>query len=121
MAIKFSGINIHSKNPEQAFEFYKGLGFGVKTEVEAGNQWYGAEFNLGRGSVLWIWRDNGGDEAEDTSRMTIQMVVSCEDIDGTYEELKGKGYAVTAPELMFYGGKEMNLTDPDGNKILFLD
>jgi len=42
-------------------------------------------------------------------------------MDKKYEELKNKNYAITEPELMFYGGREMNLIDPDGNKILFLD
>lgn len=120
MHVHFSGINIHAKDPVKSFEFYKGLGLEVKEEVEPENEWYGAEFDIG-GSILWIWRDNSGNSAENTGRTTITIVLKCDDMDKTYSDLTGKDYAVTAPELMFYGGREMNLTDPDGNKILFLD
>ena len=119
MGIQFSGINITAKDPVQSFAFYKGLGFPVTAAVEPDNEWYGATFDLG-GTTLWIWREQGNG-AENAGRMTIQMVIKCEDMDKTYAELSAKGYAVTQPELMFYGGKEMNLADPDGNRILFLD
>jgi len=133
--VTFSGINIYAKDPVKSYEFYKGLGFTEKTEADPGDEWYGAEFDLGGESVLWIWRDNGGtdadaetgagavvvDGADNVGRLTLQIVVKCDDIDGTYEELKSKGYAISEPKLMFYGGNEMNLVDPDGNKILFLD
>ena len=121
MAIKFSGINISAKDPVKSFEFYKGMGFTVSEEVEPTNEYYGASFGLGNDTALWIWRDNDGNYTENSGRMTIQIVLSCDDIHKTYEELKAKGYDVSEVELMFYGGKEMNLTDPDGNKILFLD
>ena len=43
MSIKFSGINIHSKDPVNSFEFYKGLGLTVSEEVsDSNNEWYGA-------------------------------------------------------------------------------
>ena len=121
MQIHFSGTNIHAKDPVKSFEFYKGIGLKVKTEVDSEDEWYGAEFDLGCESVLWIWRDNSGDNTETTGRMTIQLVLKCDDMDKSYADLTAKGYAVTAPELMFYGGREMNMSDPDGNKILFLD
>ena len=121
MSIRFSGINIMAKDPVKSFEFYKGLGLNVKEEVENPNsEWYGATFDLG-GADLWIWRDNSGDDAENTGRMTMQIVIGCADMDKTYADLKSKGYAITEPEKMFYGGREMNLIDLDGNKILFLD
>jgi len=121
MQIHFSGINISAKDPVRSFAFYKGIGLSVKAEVEPENEWYGAEFDLGNGSILWIWRDHGGNDAANTGRMTMQLVINCDDMDKTYADLMEKGYAVTPPELMFYGGREMNLVDPDGNRILFLD
>ena len=144
MSVIFSGINIYAKDPVKSYEFYKGLGFIEKSEASPGDEWYGAEFDLGGDSTMWIWRDNSGDVAggggagddnivvvdgvedgggvaDGAGRLTIQIVLKCEDIDSTYEELISKGYAVTEPTLMFYGGKEMNLVDPDGNKLLFLD
>ena len=44
MAIKFTGINIHAKDPVKTFEFYEGLGLTVKTEVAADDN--GMELNL---------------------------------------------------------------------------
>lgn len=121
MQVHFSGINVHAKDPVKSFAFYKGIGLKVKTTAEPDNEWYGAEFDLGGDAVLWIWRDNSGSHAESTGRMILQLVIKCDDMDMTYAHLTEKGYAITAPETMFYGGREMNLTDPDGNKILFLD
>jgi uncharacterized glyoxalase superfamily protein PhnB len=121
MGNHFTGINLHSKPPGQAFDFYKGLGLSVKETAAAEDKYYGASFGLGGDSTLWIWRDNSGSDAENAGRMTVELVLKCDDMDQSYEALKGKGYDVTEPELMFYGGREMNLTDPDGNKLLFLD
>ena len=121
MSVKFSGINILARNPAESFEFYKGLGLAVKEGDKDPNcEWYGATFDLG-GADLWIWRDHSGNTAENAGRTTIEIVIGCEDIHKSHAEFKAKGYAVTEPEKMFYGGWEMNLIDPDGNKILFLD
>lgn len=117
MSITFSGINIHAKDPVKSFEFYKGIGLPVKTEAALDDNWYGAEFDIG-GSILWIWRDHAG--ASCSVNPPIQIVLNCTDIKQSFTELKSAGYDVTEPELMFYNGWEMNLTDPDGNKILFL-
>ena len=118
MSITFAGINIHAKDPVASFAFYKGIGLTVTEEAEPDSEWYGASFELG-GGTLWIWRDNSGTEG--SGRMTMQIVMQCSDINKSYYDLKESGYLVTEPELMFYGGKEMHLTDPDGNKILFFD
>jgi predicted enzyme related to lactoylglutathione lyase len=118
--LKFSGINILSKTPEKSFEFYKGLGLTVTEEAEDGSEYYGATFDLGNGATLWIWRDNGNDK-DVNGRVTSQIVIGCEDMQKTYDDLNAKEYPITEPELMFYGGMEMNLIDPDGNRILFLD
>ena len=121
MSIRFSGINIHAKDPVESFEFYKGLGLTVKEEAsDPDSKWYGATFSIGD-ATLWIWRDNSGETAENQGRMTVQIVINLDNIEQTYRDLKAKGYAVSEIETMFYGGREMNLTDPDGNRILFLD
>jgi len=120
MAILFSGINILSKDAYKAYEFYKGLGFPVKeVDDDPKSEWWCAQFDI-NGSTLWIWKDHSGNTAEN-SRVAVNFVVTCEDIEKSYEEFKSKGYAVTKPEKMFYGGWEMNLTDLDGNHILFLN
>ncbi|GHU79480.1 hypothetical protein FACS1894191_2380 [Clostridia bacterium] len=119
MAITFTGINIAAKDPVKSFEFYKGLGLPITEEVAPDNEWYGATFDIGGGSALWIWRDHDGVLGSEKPPITI--VLKSGDMDGDFAALKKAGYAVTEPELMFYGGREMQLIDPDGNHILFLD
>jgi len=124
MSIKFSGINIMAKDPVKSFEFYKGLGLPVSEEASPDDKYYGASFHIGDGAALWIWRDDGGNDTENTGRMTIQIVLGMgglENMQKNYQAYKAKGYAISEPEKQFYGGWEMQLTDPDGNKILFLD
>ena len=124
MPINFSGINIDAKDPVKSFEFYKGLGLPVSEEAAPDDKYYGASFRIGDNAALWIWRDDSENETENTGRMTIQIVLGMgglENMRKNYQEYKSKGYAVSEPEKQFYGGWEMNLTDPDGNKILFLD
>ena len=119
MGVTFSGINILAKDPEKSFNFYKGLGFAAKEEGDPASEWFGAELDFG-GNILWIWRDNSGNHAEGAVRTTLQIVIDCRDIHESFKVFKTAGYDVTQPQKMFYGGWEMNLADPDGNKILFL-
>ena len=124
MAINFSGINILSKDAYKAYEFYKGLGLPVKkVGDDLESKWWCAEFDI-NGATLWIWKDHSGDATENTGRTTMQIVIGMGGLDNmqkSYQEWKTKGYAVSEPEKQFYGGWEMNLTDLDGNSILFLD
>ena len=120
MENRFTGINIYAKDPVSSFAFYNGLGLTVSEEVEPENKWYGASFDLGS-ATLWIWRDNNDNATPPSGRKIIEIVLTCKDMDESYTALTADGYAVTAPEVMFYGGREMQLTDPDGNHILFLD
>ena len=119
MSIKFQGINTHAKDPVKTFEFYKGIGLTVSEEAAPDDEWYGASFDIGNGSLLWVWREHEG--ANGGQKSPIQIVFHSTDMDADYIALKEKGYDITEPELMFYGGREMKLTDPDGNSILFLD
>ena len=124
MAIKFSGINITSKDAYKAYEFYKGLGLTVKEIGDDPNsKWWNASFHI-NGSTLWILKDHSGENAENTGRATIQIVLGFDGLDDmqeSYKKYKSMGYAVSEPEKQFYGGWEMNLIDLDGNMILFLD
>ena len=113
----FSCINIYSKDPEKSFEFYKGIGLNVEKEGDSNTEWHGAGFKLTEledGPTMWIWRNT------DNRDVKNEIVLHCDDIQSSYKELREKGYAVTEPELMFYGDYEMKLTDSDGNRILFL-
>jgi len=126
MSIKFSGINIFAKEPVKSYKFYKGLGLPVSevdeipTDGATLGEWWSASFDMD-GKTLWIW--NGTHGKNSPSRCN-ELVMGCEGLDEMnrmYEEYKAAGYEISKPELQFYGGWEMHLVDPDGNKILFLD
>jgi len=123
MAMQFSGINIHAKDALKSYEFYKGLGFAVKEVGDnPADEWWCAEFHI-NGSSLWIWKLRP-ETTQSNDRAAVNLVVNCGGIDSMkalYAEWKTAGYDISEPELQFYGGWEMNLTDPDGNRILFLD
>lgn len=114
MGTSLSGINIYTKNPAQSFNFYKGLGWEVVDEGDLETDWFGAEFRFGE-LTIWIWNDQ---ENKDSIRNAL--VLHCDDIFATYNDLKAKGYDITEPELKFYGDYEMKLKDADGNLLLFL-
>ena len=119
MGIRFSGINIMATDPVRTFAFYEGIGLPVQERESPDSEWYGATFRLTEGekpAVLWIWRHHEGDPKPQNL-----IVINCEDMDATYAMLKERGYAVEPPVMQFYGGREMQLSDPDGNHILFLD
>ena len=102
-----------------SFAFYKGIGLAVGEEVEPDNPPCGASFRLSEdadGPILRIWRKQQGDALPRNL-----LVLGCDDIDKTYRDLHSAGYTVEPPVVASYGGKEMYLTDPDGNSILFLD
>ncbi|MFC2038208.1 VOC family protein [Chloroflexota bacterium] len=117
MGFTYLGVNIYAKDPVKSFQFYKGIGLTVENEGNPDSDWFGALFKLldyEDAPTLWIWRDT------ENKAIKNNIVMKCEDIDQTYQELKEKGYAVDPPEMQFYGGREMNLVDPDGNEVLFL-
>ena len=118
MSINFSGFNIHAKDPFKSLEFYGGLGLSIEEEPDDNGE---AVLKWGEHTALWIWHDESENNNVNKKRMTIEIVAHCADINKSYSELKNAGYDINESELMSYGGKEMYLFDPDGNKILFLD
>jgi glyoxylase I family protein len=47
------------------------------------------------------------------------LYFGCPDVDGAYEELRGKGVKVSRPVVASYGMKQMNVSDPDGYSLCF--
>lgn len=47
------------------------------------------------------------------------LYFACPDVDAAYEELRRKGAAVTAPAVMRYGMKQIDVRDPDGFLLCF--
>jgi glyoxylase I family protein len=47
------------------------------------------------------------------------LYFACEDLDGAYAYLRGKGVAAREPQAAWYGMKQMYLKDPDGYELCF--
>jgi glyoxylase I family protein len=57
-------------------------------------------------------------ERMDSSRIGAHedttLYFACPDVDGAYEHLKAAGLPVKAPEVAWYGMRQLYFTDPDG-------
>ena len=119
MNFRFDGININSQNPHEVFEFYKKLGFRVLETADPESKWYGAALALQEdvdAPKIWIWNIQEGD-----APIVNQFVFDTGDrLDELYEQFMQKGISCKPPHTAEWGGKELILTDPAGNTLLFL-
>lgn len=117
MIKSFSGINISSKNPEKLVKFYnENLGIPILSDIA--NGFDGTEIGFNKNEpVIWIWDENKWGKSNFGA---VTLVFRCDDLDKTYEELKIKISYLNPPITAVWGGKELNVKDPDGNNILML-
>ena len=113
---RFSGMNLSSKDPKRLALFYRDV-LGV-TMLEDDPNYDGVVFGNREGEpVFWIWDENKSGKANEGP---VLLVFDCDDHDTTYRELKDKGVALDPPKVADWGGTELYVKDPDGNKILIL-
>ncbi|MDI9470257.1 MAG: VOC family protein [Bacillota bacterium] len=116
MIKKLLCVNISSKDPKALAEFYRTIGAPVFVNNDCYDGW-----NLGNpenaGSVC-VWDENrwGKDGAG-----YITMLFTADHLEETYENIRGQGIAIEPPKTADWGGQELLLTDPDGNKVIFLN
>ncbi|MCL2518493.1 MAG: VOC family protein [Oscillospiraceae bacterium] len=116
MITKFRGMNISSKDPKRLALFYRDV-LGVKM-LENDPNYDGVTFgNNENEPIFWIWDENNWGKANEGP---VCFVFDCDDHNKTYEELKAKGVELDPPITASWGGTELHLKDPDGNKILIL-
>jgi len=123
MNFKFSGINIQSDRPADTFAFYMKLGFRALEECAPDDKWYGAEFALQDDSdepKIWIWRRQPGDDMVVQNLFVFRSGEKEDRLDELYTQFTQAGVSCPKPETAVWGGREMMLTDPDGNRLLFL-
>lgn len=53
------------------------------------------------------------------SQRDVWLYFDCADVDAAYAELRGKGLDVSAPEVTYYGMRQISVVDPDGYRIWF--
>ena len=118
MIQRFGGMNLSSKNPEAMVRFYHDLlGIPILGDISSGFDGTELGFNSNEPRI-WIWDTNKWGES---NTVTVTLVYHCDDLDKTYEELKAKGIHLEPPFRAVWGGKELNLKDPEGNLLLLLE
>jgi len=119
MITKFEGINISSKNTLEFKRFYADL-LGIpilSTDFSETGDYDGTSFGfMENAPCIILWDENKWGKCGDG----VVLVFNCDDLDETYKELLKKGLNIMPPVTAVWGGKELWLSDPDGNKILLL-
>jgi len=116
--IKFDGIHITSKNPKRLGTFYSEvLGWKMLDDKpEFDNVRFAGRDDVE--PVLWLWDENKHGKLNEG---TFFLVFSCPDPDAMYQNLKQKGVVLDPPRMASWGGKELMVIDPDGNKLLMVE
>lgn len=106
----------------------------VVSDIERSMRFYrdGVGFSVERhwapdGHVAWCWLSLGGasimlQQAEPGDRPGaggITLYLLCADADEVHAELVRRGTEAAAPEVAFYGMKQVHLRDPDGYALCF--
>jgi glyoxylase I family protein len=79
----------------------------------------GAELMLNTAYEFDEERPAEADRARVAAHDDTVLYFGCPDVDGAYEELRGKGVTVKAPMVTGYGMKQIYLHDPDGYGLCF--
>lgn len=116
MLQRFGGINLSSRNPEALTKFYTEK-LGVP-RLDDSQNYDGAQIGFNPNEPrVWIWDEILWGKSHTGS---VTLVFYCDSLDQTYDELTAKGVSLSPPVTAAWGGKELSLTDPDGNRVLFL-
>ena len=116
MITQFLCVNLSSKTPKELVGFYNEV-----LEIPILN--YGCDCDgaslgfLEDAPSVVIWDENKWGKSSEGS---VNLVFICDDVELTYYELREKGVSLDPPVTASWGGKELSLLDPEGNKILLL-
>jgi len=108
-------VNITSKDPKGLAEFYRTMGAPVSVQDENYDGWHLG--NEGDKSYICVWDENAWGKS---TGGPLTIVFVADDLEKTYQELKGKGIAIDPPRRTDWGGQELLLDDPDGNTVMIL-
>lgn len=115
--MKVSGINLSSKDPKSLAEFYKKLGVDIYVDGNNYDGWNLGEKDDENRISIWVWDEN---KWECSNNGFVTIVLSTDDIQAEYLKLKEILIDVKPPFKAGWGGMELKIEDPDGNKILIL-
>lgn len=114
MIIKYECTNISLKNPKALAEFYQKLGAPCQVN---GENYDGFRIGNLNESYICVWDENKWGKS---TAGQITSVFKVDDLQKTYLEMVEKGIQASPPKTTVWGGQELTLEDPDGNKIILL-
>ena len=116
--IKFSNMNISSKDPKRLALFYRDtLGWKM---IGNSPDFDGVSFE-GRDDtqkIVSIWDENKHGKMNEGP---VYFQFDCPDLDAMFQKLTEKGVMLDPPRTASWGGKELLVIDPDGNKLLIVE
>jgi glyoxylase I family protein len=59
------------------------------------------------------------DRARIAAHADTVIYFGCRDVDGAYATLRERGIAAKEPKIVYYGMKQVYVTDPDGYALCF--
>jgi predicted enzyme related to lactoylglutathione lyase len=110
-------VNISSKEVKGLVDFYHGI-LGIPMVFEGYGDYDGVQLGFRKDApTLCIWDENKWGAYEGI----VNLVFGCDSLDQTYQELKSKGLEIDPPYKAAWGGRELLLNDPEGNKLMLLE
>ncbi|EAE8725251.1 VOC family protein [Listeria monocytogenes] len=119
MINEFVCTNISTQDPAALVAFYHEK-LGIPKVFEGYDNYDGAKLGFSeKAPGIIVWNNSKWGEASESK---VEFVFSCDtNLDEMYRELQTAGVETPEPCVAEWGGRELNLLDPDGNKIMILE
>ncbi|MCL1793917.1 MAG: VOC family protein [Oscillospiraceae bacterium] len=106
-------FNLTSVNPKALVEFYRDV-IGMPVLGELDSRYDGVSLGFVAEPHLCIWL---ADENKKANSGSAELVFMCDDVDKTYEQLRRQEPIAEPPFETYWGGRVLELRDPDGNLV----
>jgi catechol 2,3-dioxygenase-like lactoylglutathione lyase family enzyme len=119
--MRFEGLTLTVESVERSIEFYRGR-LGLRVEWNAAPAF--AMIRTEDGGTIGLLarseaRKDGAEDANAAQNRAIHVEFSTDDLDGLYEELKGRGVVFHQPPHDEPWERSMTALDPDGYSVEF--
>ena len=106
---------IHVPDIKATMEWYKAIGFAVRSTDEEYGELHWALLSFGDGHVMF----NAGGRCSAEDRREVDLYIETENIDDLYQRLKDRVVVREEPHDTFYGMREFIVRDINGFWVTF--
>ncbi|HEX6674626.1 MAG TPA: VOC family protein [Actinomycetes bacterium] len=118
MITNLNTVSLYVEDQERALDFYVNkLGFEKRTDAEMGPGMRWIEVAPEGARTGFVLADAKQFEKADRVGSSADVTLHCDDLQGTYEKLRGEGVEVTEPVTEPWGSY-VQVTDPDGHQFV---